>query len=187
MKTIDQCRVSLEFQIKGDDECFPPGDKRVAALNTWLEHAHQGGAYATQHGWYAHVVVASEGRSLSHAESHGERLIGHCVKTLQFPPSTVVSRSVIDANTFVAELEVYGSRELAELLNVSRQRLAQLRAEGTLPEPDAVLAATPVWQRRTIDSFTFGWRRRPGPPPTDTVPDIDMDRLFSSGWVPPRV
>jgi hypothetical protein len=180
-KTIDQCRVSLEFKIESAVESFPPGDKRVAALNTWLEHAHQGGAYATQSGWCAHLVVASEGCPLSHAETHGERLIRHCVKTLQFPPSTVVSRSVIDADSFVAELEVYGSRELADLLNVSRQRLAQLRAEGTLPEPDAVLAATPVWQRSTIDSFTFGWRRRPGPLPTDNTPDIDMDRFFLGG------
>jgi len=180
-KTIDHCRVSLEFQIESDAEGFPPSDKRIAALNTWLEHAHRGGAFATQQGWYAHVVVASDGRSLSHAESHGERLINHCVRTLNFPPSSVISRSVIDADTFVAELDVYGSRELAELLNVSRQRLAQLRAEGTLPEPDAVLAATPVWRRRTIDSFTFGWRRRPGPAPADTTPDIDMDRLLSDG------
>ena len=180
-KTNDLCRVSLEFQIESDAVNFPLGDKRVAALNTWLEHAHRGGAFATQRGWYAHVVVASDGRSLSHAESHGERLISHCVRTLNFPPSSVISRSVIDADTFVAELDVYGSRELAELLNVSRQRLAQLRAEGTLPEPDAVLAATPVWRRRTIESFIFGWRRRPGPAPADTTPDIDVDRLPSDG------
>lgn len=176
---VERCRVSLEFQIERDADILPQGDKRVSALNTWLEHAHQGGAFKTQRGWFANVVVSSDGRSLSHAESHGERLITHCVRTLNFPDSTVISRSVIDADTFVAELEVYGSRELAELLNVSRQRLAQLRAEGTVPEPDVVLAATPVWRRTTIDSFTFGWRRRPGPNPPDTAPDIDMDRLLS--------
>ena len=88
---------------------------------------------------------------------------------------------MIDADTFVAELEVYGSRELADMLNVSRQRLAQLRAEGTLPEPDAILAATPVWRRTTIDSFIFGWRRRPGPIPNDDSLDIDLDLLFSGG------
>jgi hypothetical protein len=178
IKTIERCRVSLEFQIDRDSAILPRGDKRVSALNTWLEHAHRGGALATQGGWFANVVVASDGRSLSYAESHGERLISHCVRTLGFPDNTVISRSVIDADTFVAELEVYGSRELAELLNVSRQRLAQLRAEGTLPDPDAELAATPVWRRETIDSFTFGWRRRPGPTPPNTSPDINIDQLF---------
>jgi hypothetical protein len=178
-KTVEKCRVSLEFELDRDAETLPPGDKRVPYLNTWLAHAHRGGAFATQRGWFAHVVVAADGHSLSHAETHGERLITHCVRTLNLPASTVISRSVIDADTFVAELEVYGSRELADMLNVSRQRLAQLRAEGTLPEPDAVLAATPVWRRTTIDSFTFGWRRRPGPIPNDASPDIDLDLLFS--------
>lgn len=120
-------------------------------------------------------------RSLSQAEAHGEELIAHCVRTLRLPESEVISRSAIDANTYVTELEVYGSRELTEVLSVSRQRLAQLRAEGTLPEPDALLAATPVWRRRTIDSFTLGWRRRPGPAPADIGSDIDVDQLFSGG------
>lgn len=179
MNLIERCRVSLEFKLGQGVDALPTGDKRVAALNAWLEHAHRGGALATERGWLANVVVAADGRSLSHAEAHGERLIAHCVRTLHFPPSLVISRSVIDADAFVAELEVYGSRELADLLNISRQRLAQLRAEGTVPLPDAVLAATPVWQRKTIDSFTFGWRRRSGPTPVDNTPDIDMDRLIS--------
>ena len=178
---IEQWRVSLEFMLKGEEDCLPPGDKRVPVLGNWLAHAHQGGAVATQRGWIATVIVfaSAQVRSLTQAEAHGEELIAHCVRTLGLPASNVVSRSAIDANTYVAELEVYGSRELAELLNVSRQRLAQLRAEGTLPEPDAVLAATPVWRRRTIDSFTFGWRRRPGPPPANVGPDVDIDQLFS--------
>jgi hypothetical protein len=178
-KIIEQCRVSLEFRIEREADILPQGDKRVSALNTWLEHAHRGGAFATRRGWFANVVVPSNGRSLSHAEAHGERLITHCVRTLGLPDSVAISRSVIDADTFVAELEVYGSRELADMLDISRQRLTQLRNEGILPEPDAVLAATPVWRRATIDSFTFGWRRRSGPSPRNTEPEIDIDRLIS--------
>lgn len=179
---IQQWRVGMEFALDSEEGDLPPGDKRVPVLDNWLSHAHKGGAFATQRGWIATVMVpvSAQVRSISQAETHGEELIAHCVRTLGLPASNVVSRSAIDANTYVAELEVYGSQELAELLSVSRQRLAQLRAEGTLPEPDAVLAATPVWRRRTIDSFTFGWRRRPGPPPANVGPDIDIDQLFSS-------
>lgn len=173
--------VSIEYVIGSLDDSFPPGDKRVQYLDRWLAHAYGGSAFATERGWIAKVLITEDVRVLSmdNAQILGERKIAHCVETLNFPSSELVARSVIHANTYVAELEVVGSRELSKLLNVSRQRLAQLRAEGTLPEPDAVLAATPVWKRATIDSFTFGWRRRPGPAPSKAVPDLEFDRIIS--------
>jgi hypothetical protein len=130
-------------------------------------------------GWIAKAIVATQANisSLDHAANYASKRIAHYVKTLGFPPCVVISRSVIDADRYVPELEVYGSREVAELLGISRQRLAQLRAEGKLPEPDAQLAATPVWKKSTVDGFVWGWRRVPGPAPQ--VPDVNMNRLLS--------
>jgi hypothetical protein len=93
------------------------------------------------------------------------------------PLASLVRKEAVDAEVFHAELDVVGTRELAEMLHVSRQRVVQLRAEGKLPEPDADLAATPVWKRSTVQGFLWGWRRQPGPLPN--VVDVDIDRLVS--------
>jgi len=62
-------------------------------------------------------------------------------------------------------MAVVGAAELAELLGISRQRLAQLRKDGPLPPPDLVLAATPLWSTATVEAFLWGWRRKPGRKP----------------------
>lgn len=178
-----QVSVILRFD---DGETLPAGDKRVARLNQWLAHAYEGGAVGTASEVTAKVLVPLDScvLNIDLAEMHGVHLIMQCVTTLGFPPYSVISRSVIDADTYVAELDVVGSREARELLGVSQQRLAQLRAEGRLPEPDAELAATPVWKRRTLDSFIWGWRRLPGRHSGQggvEVPIDELARLFGVG------
>lgn len=172
-----QVSVILRFDVGAT---LPAGDRRVSMLDRWLAHAHEGGAVATAGEVTAKVIVPLDScvLTIDHAEAHGVQLIEHCVTTLDFPPYTMISRSVIDADTYVAELDVVGSREAQELLGVSQQRLAQLRAEGRLPEPDAVLAATPVWKRQTLDSFIWGWRRVPGRRPAAVDDEGSLDRLF---------
>lgn len=61
--------------------------------------------------------------------------------------------------------EILGSAEVARLLGVSRQRVQQLRAEGRFPAPLLELSATPVWLRRSVETFITSWSRRPGRPP----------------------
>jgi len=61
--------------------------------------------------------------------------------------------------------ELLGMSELMAAIGVSRQRLSALRREGRLPEPMAVLAATPVWDRPSIDSWLRRWERRSGRSP----------------------
>jgi hypothetical protein len=181
MTATQRWLVSAEYQLAEGEDPLRPQDQRVPALHTWLERTYGGGASVTLRGWVGKVVVSAgpEIHFIDQAEAYGVKLIQECVETVGLPHCALVSRSVIDADTYVAELEIYGSRELAELLGVSRQRLAQLRAEGTLPEPDLVLAATPVWMKRTVDHFTWGWRRRPGPAPGAN--DSDLDHLLSGG------
>ena len=170
-----QWLVGLEYRLK-DGDALPHGDQRVSRLHDWLADAYSGSAYATSRGWNTKVIVSAEQgvNSIDEVEMLGTRLIERCIKTLQLPRCEIVSRSAIDAETFVAELDVFGSRELATMLGVSRQRLAQLRSDGTLPEPDAVLAATPVWKRSTVDGFLWGWRRRPGPVPRAAAADMEL-------------
>jgi hypothetical protein len=180
-ESIQRWLVSIEYRLLDDEPALPQGDQRIPSLNDWLGHAYDGSAVATPRGWITKVTVAADHivNTISKAEILGDRKIRHCVKTLHLPPNEIVSRSAIDADKYVAELDVYGSRELATLLQVSRQRLAQLRGDGTVPEPDAVLAATPVWRRSTVDGFVWGWRRRPGPVPRTT--DATLDQILRGG------
>lgn len=47
-------------------------------------------------------------------------------------------------------LDIYGGREAAQLLHVSPVTVSRWLAAGTLPDPDAQLAATPVWRGSTL-------------------------------------
>ena len=65
----------------------------------------------------------------------------------------------------VREPERYaGVSEVAELLGVSRQRIAELRARPDFPEPVAELAAGPIWRVSSLNRFLEQWPRRPGRP-----------------------
>lgn len=58
-----------------------------------------------------------------------------------------------------------GVAELADLLEVSRQRASKVAdtAPG-FPAPIARLRSGPVWRRTDLDRFLDGWKRRPGRP-----------------------
>ena len=60
--------------------------------------------------------------------------------------------------------ELVGVTEVAELLGVSRQRVAQLREREDFPAPVAELAAGPVWTRTNLTRFVEAWPRKPGRP-----------------------
>lgn len=67
--------------------------------------------------------------------------------------------------------EMLGVAEVAELLEVSKQRVSELRAAGRLPEPLNALRAGPVWPRPAVERFLEHWTRRPGRPPKGS-PDV---------------
>lgn len=46
-----------------------------------------------------------------------------------------------------------GTAELSDILGVTKQRVQQLHVAGRLPEPIAVLAATPVWDRAEVETY----------------------------------
>ncbi len=57
-----------------------------------------------------------------------------------------------------------GVAELAELLDVSKQRASELARSSTFPRPVADLASGPVWLEPTVQRFLEEWERRPGRP-----------------------
>lgn len=60
--------------------------------------------------------------------------------------------------------DVLGVTEAAQMLGVSRQRLAQLEGRRDFPEPMVRLAAGPGVAASSIEGFERRWDRRPGRP-----------------------
>jgi len=60
--------------------------------------------------------------------------------------------------------QLVGVTETAELLGVTRQRLAVLRRRPEFPAPLAELAAGPIWRAGDLSRFAAGWQRKPGRP-----------------------
>ncbi|MGH2747285.1 MAG: hypothetical protein ACRDKB_05120 [Actinomycetota bacterium] len=59
---------------------------------------------------------------------------------------------------------IIGVSELAQILDVSRQRASELARAAHFPKPFAGLASGPVWLEPTIRRFVAEWERRPGRP-----------------------
>jgi hypothetical protein len=57
-----------------------------------------------------------------------------------------------------------GVSEVAALLGVSRQRVAELRGKPGFPSPIAEISAGPIWEVSSLNRFLAEWERRPGRP-----------------------
>jgi|HubBroStandDraft_1064217.scaffolds.fasta_scaffold215446_2 hypothetical protein len=87
---------------------------------------------------------------------------------MPFVDISVVAEELDGARRSVGGRDFVGSGEVLEILNISKQRLSQLRRDGKLPVPLAELQATAIWRRWAIEQFVAGWdrgsgRRRPWP------------------------
>lgn len=60
--------------------------------------------------------------------------------------------------------QLVGASEVAEMLDVSRQRVHQLREHADFPVPLVEVAMGPLWDARAIDKFAREWARSPGRP-----------------------
>jgi hypothetical protein len=76
----------------------------------------------------------------------------------------IMSEPFLDAWVNQEPEEYAGVSEVAALLNVSRQRVAELRAREDFPAPVAELAAGPVWRVTSLKRFLAEWPRKPGRP-----------------------
>ena len=72
----------------------------------------------------------------------------------------------------VKQLDIVGTAEAAELLDVERPRIGRWIKRGVMPPTASVLSATPVWYRRDILKM-LDWveanKRRRGDVPSDPV------------------
>lgn len=66
--------------------------------------------------------------------------------------------------------ELVGVGEVAELLDVTRQRASALASTPGFPAPLVTLRSGPVWTRASVDRFVQSWRRRPGRTPVKKPP-----------------
>lgn len=61
--------------------------------------------------------------------------------------------------------ELVGVSEIAQLINVTRQRASALAQSPEFPSPVATLASGPVWTRPSLNRFVEEWPRKSGRPP----------------------
>jgi hypothetical protein len=60
--------------------------------------------------------------------------------------------------------ELLGVAEVAEALQVSKQRVSELTSNPNFPAPIAHLRSGPIWQRSALARFLTSWPRKPGRP-----------------------
>jgi hypothetical protein len=65
--------------------------------------------------------------------------------------------------------ELMSAAEIAEELEISRQRVHQLRSTAGFPEPLADLRGGAVWDAAAVRKFARTWERKPGRPPSGTA------------------
>lgn len=81
--------------------------------------------------------------------------------------------------------QLAGLAEVGALLEVSKQRVSELRHREDFPPPLAVLASGPVWDRRQMSAFQASRRRSGGRPRAGTTgkADLYVVREDGSHWV----
>jgi hypothetical protein len=92
--------------------------------------------------------------------------------------SAAAARAWIDRPTYPP---MVGVAEVGEILGVSKQRVAELREAGRLPEPISVLRSGPVWPRPAIERFVEGWTRKPGRPRKTVAASAKRDGARTRG------
>jgi hypothetical protein len=180
----DSWIYTAEYSLS-DDDLLPTSDRRVEMLDRVVAKAHQGRAFGTSKGWCASVSVEADAvvHNLEQAAVLGKKWVEGANHQVSLPAAALVSQQVVLADVFHAQLETLsvmealGTAEVCGVLGITRQRLHQLRRSGRFPEPDRELTATPLWMRSTLQEFTVGWRRTPGPTPRP----MDMDGLLATG------
>lgn len=80
----------------------------------------------------------------------------------------VITWEDYEAETFRPRAALAGAAEAADLLGVTRQRLADIRKMARFPQPVADLKAGPVWDRAEIERFSNKWDRKAGRPAKTT-------------------
>ncbi len=156
---------SVELEIRCDSSLLPkdaPDDllQHLAALTPSVAVGDDGVA----------VRVSTEEPDHAAAMTTGTAAITEALRDLGLPTDPVVRAEAVTEAALDEQLGVanrpalVGVAEIAERLDVSRQRVSELARSRTFPPPVAELAAGPVWIEASLLRFIEGWERRPGRP-----------------------
>ena len=167
---------SAELEIRGIE---PLDDERVDEL---VDHVgeHAGVVALYPDGYSVQVSVATE--TLIEALAAANRILEAAAAAAHVPARPLVRAEVVTHEQLDASLAepalptLVGVAEVAALLDVSRQRVSELRRQTHFPAPIADLKSGPVWMEPTLTRFVETWRRRPGRPASK-----QHDALTSSG------
>lgn len=114
------------------------------------------------------LQLAVEATTLHRAQEEARRKVTEALRAAGHR-AQLVSMAVMSWEEFEAELaaappEIMGVQEIADLLEVSRQRAHQLAQRPDFPEPLARLASGSVWAGATVRRWAATWERRQGRP-----------------------
>lgn len=136
----------------------------VALLDDLADHS-PAGSYGPE-GWSTTLAVDAD--APLPALDAAIRLVRGAAKRagLPFVPRSAQVRTMaeLERRNQAQEPELVGVAELADLLRVSKQRVAQLVSRDDFPEPLVRLKAGPVWSESSIKRFVEEWPRRAGRP-----------------------
>jgi predicted DNA-binding transcriptional regulator AlpA len=158
-------------------------DSRVADLVDAL--APEGGVVsADSTTWSVRLTVVEA--EISAAIELAKSIVTTNAQQCRFPIWPIEHVEATEAERFAAQLEVsnfpqlVGTKEVAEILGVSRQRIHELRKAGRFPLPIIELGAGPIWLRPSIADFEAQWDRSPGRPSL-VEQDLDLEGILGSG------
>jgi predicted DNA-binding transcriptional regulator AlpA len=158
--------VAIETEASAGEDL--PADALDKLLDLLADHA---GAVGGDERGYS-VQVSVEAADADKARAAAARVVAGACKKAGVPAWPVVRSEVVRDDVLEAELaespfpELAGTQEVAKLLGVSRQRVAEIRNNETLgfPKPIITLAAGPIWVRSAVEQWLEGWERKPGRP-----------------------
>lgn len=161
-----------------------PGDSFDDELLGGLldELADWGGAVSGSGDEYS-VTFDVPAVSVEDAVANGLEAFLLAVKTSGLPVWPIVHLEVMtetEHDELLAEPPIprlVGVAELAEILEVSKQRASALAKSDRFPAPVQTLRSGPLWDYRAVRQFEGAWDRKPGRPKTAEVVDDNAARV----------
>jgi hypothetical protein len=103
-------------------------------------------------------------RALETAQTYVAKVLAEAGVTGEPVAMSVETPALAELRAFRPDTpELLAATDVAEVLDVSRQRVHQLYASHRLfPEPYVRLGSGPVWTRPVIEHFASIWDRKPG-------------------------
>lgn len=136
-------RIDQELEYLGRDGSVAAIPGRGTTLTLWNDDAHD---------FDKALHVALE--------------VGDNLRTFG-PP---VSAEILTEDEYVRRAEeptlphLMSAPEVADLLDVTRQRVHQLRSLAAFPAPLVELRTGPIWDAAAVEKFAREWTRKPGRP-----------------------